>query len=214
VTARLSLLLPAALAAAALLPGAGHAGDPVLTADVGLNDAYVIDLKDAGGASVSRLVPGTYTLVVHDHSALHSFHLVGSGVNVATTVAGTGDSTYTITLVAGNYSYHCDAHSYDMHGGFTVSAAATPTLRLAAYVGPGARIGVSWSPGLKPGHAVIVVRDRSAGDNFRLTGPGVVKATGVAFRGTVTWTVTLRAGTYRYRSDRHAGLSGKFTVPR
>ena len=61
---------------------------------------------------------------------------------------------------------------------------------------------------------MIVVKDRSAGDNFRLTGPGVAKATGVAFRGTVTWAVTLRAGTYRYRSDRHPGLRGTFTVPR
>jgi len=69
----------------------------------------------------------------------------------------------------------------------------------------------------RPGKVAITVRDASAVDNFRLVGSGVNRATGVAFRGTVSWTValeagTLEAGTYRFRSDRHPKLRGSFTV--
>jgi hypothetical protein len=59
---------------------------------------------------------------------------------------------------------------------------------------------------------VITVRDASRTDNFRLVGPGVNRATGLAFRGTVSWTVTLKVGVYRFRSDRHPSLRGGFTV--
>ena len=66
---------------------------------------------------------------------------------------------------------------------------------------------------LKPGAYAIVVRDRSRAHNFRLTGPGVRRATRVPFVGTVTWRVTLRAGTYRFRCDPHArAMRGSFTV--
>ncbi len=36
--------------------------------------------------------------------------------------------------------------------------------------------------------------------------------TGVAFRGRVTWNVTLEPGTYSYRSDKHKSMRGSFTV--
>src|SRR5947208_11282424 len=98
------LLLLAAAVAALALPAAGSADNPVLTGDVGLNDAFVITLVDAAGASVKHLDPGAYTLVVHDHSDLHNFHLFGPGTSA--TVASTevdfkGDRTFTITLVDG-----------------------------------------------------------------------------------------------------------------
>src|SRR2546428_13049325 len=86
---RLPLIVPVALAAVFLLPGGSRADNPVLTADVGLNDTYAIGLKSPSGTPVSQLTPGTYTLLVHDHSTLHNFHLTGPGVNVASTVAGT-----------------------------------------------------------------------------------------------------------------------------
>jgi hypothetical protein len=58
---------------------------------------------------------------------------------------------------------------------------------------------------LKAGRYRIVVRDRSAKHNFHLLGPGVNKRTTARFRGTVTWTVTLRKGkTYRFVSDPQA----------
>jgi hypothetical protein len=59
---------------------------------------------------------------------------------------------------------------------------------------------------------VVTVKDASKTDNFRLVGPGVNRATGVAFRGTVSWSVVLKAGTYRYHSDRHPKLRGAFAV--
>jgi hypothetical protein len=40
----------------------------------------------------------------------------------------------------------------------------------------------------------------------------VNKKTGVAFRGRVTWNVTLRPGTYSYRSDKHKKLRGSLIV--
>ena len=56
------------------------------------------------------------------------------------------------------------------------------------------------------------VRDLTKKDNFHLTGPGVNKKTGVAFMGTVTWTLTLKDGTYSYRSDAHPALRGSLRV--
>jgi hypothetical protein len=212
---RLCLLVVAVLGAVILLPAAGRADNPVLVGDVGLNDGYNISLENASGAEVLHLDPGTYTLVVHDHSALHDFRLKGPGVNVATDVEGTGDSTFTITLVDGNYSYICDVHAYSMHGGFT---AGTPppvpvaAHKLAAHIGPGRTIGMRGTAGLAAGKALVTVADSSRTDNFRLTGPGVAKATGVAFKGTVRWSVSLRAGRYTFRSDAHRTLHGSFTV--
>ena len=54
---------------------------------------------------------------------------------------------------------------------------------------------------------MITVHDLSAADNLHLKGPGVDRKTGVAFRGTVKWTVTLKAGTYRAGSDAHKSLA-------
>jgi hypothetical protein len=45
-----------------------------------------------------------------------------------------------------------------------------------------------------------------------LTGPGVNRKTGVAFRGRVSWNVTLQLGSYSYRSDKHKSLRGSFVV--
>ena len=57
-----------------------------------------------------------------------------------------------------------------------------------------------------------MVADRSATDNFHLTGPGVNQATTKAGKGTFTWRLALKAGLYRYRSDATATLKGSFRV--
>ncbi|MGH3243402.1 MAG: hypothetical protein ACRDNL_23695 [Spirillospora sp.] len=102
---------------------------------------------------------------------------------------------------------------------WTTATAATPPPRLMATVGPGARIALTNAAGvrvrtLKPGSYRITVRDRTARDNFHLSGPGVNRRTTVRFRGTVTWLVQLRAGgVYRYVSDaRPKRLRGSFRV--
>jgi hypothetical protein len=219
------------LAVAVSLLGAGgtaRADNPVLTGDVGAGDAFVISLSDASGAPVKHVDAGTYTLVVHDRSTFHNFHLSGPGnVDVSTTVDGTGDQTFTVTLVDGRYFFQCDPHSAQMKGSFTVGSVTAPpptttttpapapppaAVKLGASFGPGASFRLAPLAGLGAGKAVITVSDRSAKDGFRLSGPGVSKATGTAFRGTVTWTVTLRAGTYSYGSARNAKQRKTFRV--
>ena len=227
------LALSGLLAAGLLVAGASatRADNPVLTGDVGANDAFTISLIGPSGTSVKQLDPGTYTLVVHDRSTIHNFDLFGPGVSVSTPVEQTGDFTFTITLSDGTYTYVCDAHPTTMKGTFTVGAAPptttttpapTPTpkpaaAKLAGSVGPGNSIALGTSDGssltsLSAGPATIVVRDRSTTDNFHLSGPGLSLSTGVKFRGTRTWKVTLKAGRYTYRSDPHPVLHGSFTV--
>ena len=66
---------------------------------------------------------------------------------------------------------------------------------------------------LKPGAYTIVVSDKSNIHNFHLTGPGINKKTSVSAKGTFTWTVTLKKGTYRFACDPHASfMHGSFTV--
>jgi plastocyanin len=120
------------VAALALLASASTAGadNPALTAGVGAGDSFQISLAGPDGAAARNLAPGTYTLLVHDKSALHNFHLFGPGnVDVSTTVGGVGDQTFTVTLVPGRYLYVCDEHPTSMKGSFTVGAepAATTT---------------------------------------------------------------------------------------
>jgi hypothetical protein len=226
----LTLLALCGFAGAFLLSGfSGRAGaDPELTADVGLNDAFVISLKDASGANVTHLDPGTYSIVVHDRSEIHNFHLRGPGVDVATGIGEVATTTWSVTLTDGNYTFVCDPHDTLMKGAFGVGNAPPPATtttgggggggggssaaKVAGRVGPGATIGVSGASRLKAGRAVFTINDRSSKDNFHLTGPGINKRTGVAFKGVSKWSVTLRPGTYTFRSDAHASLRGKFRV--
>lgn len=89
-----------------------------------------------------------------------------------------------------------------------------PVPMLHASVGPDRTISLRTAAGkpvseLDSGPYRIVVRDRSARDNFRLTGPDVDRHTGLRFRGTVVWRVeigeTVTYGSrYSYFSDRRA----------
>jgi plastocyanin len=222
-------LLPVCAVAAAtlLLPAAAGAQNPTLTATVG--PGFTISLTDASGAAVTRLDPGTYTINVSDKADIHNFRLQGPDVNVATEVEEVVDTTWTVTLKDGTYTFVCDPHSTGMNGSFTVGtgAAAEPepvapkaaapkpvkAKRLNAVVGPGFTISVPNARNLRAGAYVIVVRDRSAMHNFHLTGPGVRKSTTVPFRGTATWRVNLREGTYRFVCDPHkSGMKGSFRV--
>jgi len=100
----------------------------------------------------------------------------------------------------------------------TSGAANSPkTMVMKAVVGPGFNISVT--AGKKKGNFVaqtgtytITVYDKSNIHNFHLVGPGVNKKTGVGFKGTATWTLTLKAGKYTFRSDAHAKLRGTTKV--
>jgi hypothetical protein len=209
------VFLVAAGAAALALAGPTAADNPQLVGNVG--PGFSISLTDPAGNAVTQLDPGTYTLLVHDQSDLHDFDLSGPGVAAATDVAFIGDQTFTVTFVEGRYTYVCDVHSALMHGKLTVGnppplppppvPKATP---ISAHVGPGKAI--AFPKALAIGKYLITVRDLSAKDNLHLKGPGVDKKTGVAFKGTVKWTVNLKAGTYHVSSDVHKTLARTVTV--
>jgi hypothetical protein len=196
-----ALFLPAALA---------QADNPRLVATVGRNDSFSISLQDASGRSVTNLEPGTYDIEVHDLSEEHNFHLFGPEVDQATDIASTQDVVWTVTFENGTYRFQCDAHSTTMRGRFTVGTVVAPTA-LKATIGPKQKITLSPKT-VVAGPARITVVDRSRTDNFHLVGPGVNRKTGVAFRGRATWNVSLQAGRYAYRSDKHKRLRGALTV--
>jgi hypothetical protein len=77
-----------------------------LTASVG--PGHTIALRNAAGALVRSLAAGPYTITVRDRSKLHNFHLLGPGVNRKTTLAGTGTSTWKVTLRKGTLAYFSD----------------------------------------------------------------------------------------------------------
>jgi plastocyanin len=212
---------PLVVLLAALLPSSVAGADvPQLVGTVGTNDAFVISLVDATGAKVTHLDPGTYTILVHDRSAEHNFHLDGPGVNQSTDVEGIGDAVWTVTLSDGIYGYQCDPHAGIMKGRFAVGTAQLPppTARLSGRVGPGRTISVRDENGAKATilNKITTIRltvsDRSTTDNFHLTGKGVNRATGVRFRGKVTWNLKVSPGVYRFRSDTHPALRGTFSV--
>ena len=219
---RLVLTAIAAAAVAALaLGGIAWADGTQLEGSVG--PSYVISLKDAAGARVTHLDPGSFQLRVTDLSDEHSFHLQGpGGVDAGTDVEGMGTKTFSIILVDGVYAFFCDAHPTRMHGQLAVGTATLPTTpppvqRLTLTV---TNTGLTLKQGgvavrnLAAGAYVIKVVDRSKKQNAHLAGAGVNRKTGVAFVGTVTWKVTLTAGTLAYRSDaaRPKLRAGKVTV--
>jgi hypothetical protein len=219
---RLLLALPTVLAALALVPGAGSADAPMLIGDVGANDAFVITLKDASGQTVTHLDPGTYAILIHDRSSEHNFDLFGpGGVSAKTDISEVGDVTWTLTFTNGTYTFQCDPHATVMIGKFTVGTvppetqpAPKPTAaaRLGASVAAGGKVSLAGAAIVKAGPAVITVRDASRTGNFHITGPGVNRKTGLAFRGTVKWTVALVPGKYVFRSDARPRARGTLTV--
>jgi plastocyanin len=166
--------------------------------------------------------------VVDDKSVEHNFHLFGGGVDVATEVEFVGVRTFTVTLADGTYQFVCDPHASTMKGSFRVGAVsgggggggggAPAPKRLTGTAGPGFSISMRTAAGalarlVGAGSYRITIRDRSKSHNFHLIGPGVNKRTGVAFTGTVTWSLRLRAGTYRFVCDPHkARMKGSFRV--
>jgi plastocyanin len=222
------LLVLTVVSAALTFPAAASAADPMLTGTVG--PGFTITLRTQAGAAVQHLDPGTYEIRISDQSEAHSFHLLGPGVDTATTPAEVGDVTWLLTLKDGTYSFFCDVHSTTMLGTFTVgNAAATPpppppvkpptggATRLTGTVGPAFTIslkrGTAAVRKLTAGRYAITVRDLASGHNFHLSGPGVNKRTTVPFTGTVTWRVALRRGTYRFVCDAHPTvMRGSFSV--
>jgi plastocyanin len=221
-------LLPIIIATAfAFLPAASHGqAGPTLNGTVG--PGFTITLRNADGSAFEHLDVGTYTVVVRDLADIHNFHLFGPGVNQTTTVEEMGTVTWTVAFRDGVYMFQCDPHSESMAGRFAVGSATLPRppaapvapvapTRLSGRVGPGATIALTNAAGkrvsrVKAGRYRIRVRDVSPTENFHLSGPGVNRRTGLRFRGTSTWTVSLKAGRYTYRSDASKRVRGTLVV--
>ena len=95
------------------------------------------------------------------------------------------------------------------------AGAATPKLTASVSdpVNISLKQGTKKVTSLKAGKYTIVVRDTASDHDFHLTGPGVNKTTSVGGKGTFTWKVTLKKGTYKYMCDPHASfMKGSFTV--
>jgi plastocyanin len=98
------------------------------------------------------------------------------------------------------------------------SATAAPP-RLVGSTGPDGAFHITLTKGgkkvtkLKAGKYTIVVKDVAKTHNFHLIGPGVNKKTPVKGKGTFTWHLTLKKGTYRFVCDPHKSImKGSFKV--
>jgi plastocyanin len=77
---------------------------------------------EKGGKDLKRIKAGTYKIKVEDKSSIHNFHLRGPGLNKKTSVSFTGETTWTIKLKPGTYTYQCDPHAASgMKGTFKVT---------------------------------------------------------------------------------------------
>jgi len=91
-----------------------------LTGEVG--PGYSIEVKKAG-KDLKTIKAGTYRIKVEDKASIHNFHLKGPGLNKKTGIGFKGDTTWTIKLKPGRYTYQCDPHAaMGMKGSFKVTA--------------------------------------------------------------------------------------------
>jgi len=200
-----------AVAAAFFIGSAGGAEGDLLIATVGTGDGFDIGLARPDGTKVTELTPGTYTVRVRDRSRLHNFHLASNqdgSVDFRTELEFVGEQDFTVTFRdRTRYAYACEPHWQTMNGSFLVLSASAPppapkpkAALLRASVAPSGAATLS-PRSVKAGTYRILVRDRSARQNFRLAGRGVNRTTGADFKGSVTWRVRLAKGTYRFGSD-------------
>ena len=198
---------------------AGRSANPILYATVGTNDGFDIDLADASAVHVSRLVPGTYDIVVRDRSRLHNFHLASNSdttVDFRTDLDFVGEMTFTVTFRdETRYAYACEPHWQTMNGEFFVSSRPAPPPPPPPP--PVLKAGVTRRG--KPfvakrqvdaGSYRLVVQDSSRRANFHIKGSGVNRRTARRFMGTKRWTVELVPGSYRFGTDPR--LTGTLTV--
>jgi plastocyanin len=99
----------------------------------------------------------------------------------------------------------------------TTTGTTSGSTDLEGSVGPGFDISLTLDgqavSTLKPGTYTLNVNDQADNHNFHLTGPGVDVTTAVAEKGTKTFTVTLKDGSYHFQCDPHSSsMNGDFTV--
>lgn len=111
-----------ATGAAIGIASAAPAKVPTLNGKVGINDAFVISLKNSSGKKVTTLKSGFYNLKVTDGSDIHNFQIEGPGLDKrVTTVNFKGTKTVKIHLRKGKYKFYCMPHESQMFGFFKVT---------------------------------------------------------------------------------------------
>jgi plastocyanin len=117
---RTSLTVLAVSAAAVAIGLPAQAKSTGLTGEVG--PGFKIEVSKSG-KDVKTLKAGTYRIHVEDKSKIHNFHLIGPGVNKKTRVAFKGETSWSLRLKPGRYTYQCDPHAATgMRGHFRVTA--------------------------------------------------------------------------------------------
>jgi hypothetical protein len=212
-------LLTGILVAVAVSIPAAASGSPNATLTGVVGPGFTISLKNADGSNVGHLNPGTYDISVTDNEITHNFHLGGPGIDQGTDIEGTTTVTWTVTFTDGTYTFLCDAHPVQMRGTFTVGNVQPPPPSPGRLIGKvtSKAISLKTSAGVRVKSLAqatykIAVTDSSKTQNFHLTGPGVNRRTPVGAKVKRTWTVNLKPGTYRYRSDKKRRLRGTFVV--
>ena len=112
-------IMLAVVATALAVAAPSNAALPKLTGTVG--PGFTITLTKLG-KKVTLLKAGTYSITVTDKSNIHTFHLIGPGVNKEiTSIDLVGKKTVIVKLKKGTYKYFCDPHQTIMHGSFKVA---------------------------------------------------------------------------------------------
>jgi len=115
-----ALLLTVAVTAVLAVPAYAKSNAVTLKGEVG--PGYTVDVEKAG-KDLKTIKAGTYKIKVEDKASAHNFHLFGPGLNKKTTVPFMGETTWTIKLKPGRYTYQCDVHAaVGMKGHFKVTA--------------------------------------------------------------------------------------------
>jgi plastocyanin len=103
------LLIAVAVAAVALaVGGAAQAAQSAKTLRGVVGPGFTISVN------VKSVKAGMVTLRVRDRSDEHNFRIKGPGVNRATSVNGTGTSTWKLRLRRATYTIVCDPHRSSM----------------------------------------------------------------------------------------------------
>jgi plastocyanin len=114
-----ALLVAAVAAALIAVPAYAKSSAVTLKGEVG--PGFSIEVKK-GNKDLETIKAGTYKIKVEDKGSIHNFHLFGPGLNKKTGVPFTGETTWTIKLKPGRYTYQCDPHaSSGMKGHFKVT---------------------------------------------------------------------------------------------
>lgn len=110
-----ALVAPPAASADDGASRSGHRGDAAKTLKGTVGPGFTISINK------TTVKAGKYKLVVNDLGTVHNFHIQGAGVDQATSVPGTGKTTWKVKLKPGVYTIQCDPHSTTMKTTLTVT---------------------------------------------------------------------------------------------